>query len=200
MPISRTVQGLPRARPMHVTSGTTGTPKGVYSGLLDDEQAAALVAEERDLWGFAARRRQPGAQPALPLSAAPVRDGNGARRRAGGDPGAVRPGRGHGGDQDRAADVDVLRADPPAAALRALGRGGGARPVLLPAGGARRRAVPARDQAAADRGVPGRQHLGVLRVDRGPVHRLPRARSGWRGRAPSGGPGRGARSPWTRTA
>ncbi len=46
--------GLPRARPMHVTSGTTGTPKGVYSGLLDDEQAAALVAEERDLWAFAA--------------------------------------------------------------------------------------------------------------------------------------------------
>lgn len=46
--------GLPRARPMHVTSGTTGTPKGVYSGVLTDAQAAALVAEERDLWGFAA--------------------------------------------------------------------------------------------------------------------------------------------------
>lgn len=46
--------GLPRARPMHVTSGTTGTPKGVYSGLLDDAQAAALVAEERELWGFRA--------------------------------------------------------------------------------------------------------------------------------------------------
>ncbi|GEP37231.1 hypothetical protein NPS01_08940 [Nocardioides psychrotolerans] len=45
-------RGLPRARPMHVTSGTTGTPKGVFSGLLDDEAAAALVAEERDLWGF----------------------------------------------------------------------------------------------------------------------------------------------------
>ncbi|MDQ4055167.1 MAG: AMP-binding protein [Actinomycetota bacterium] len=44
--------GLPRARPMHVTSGTTGTPKGVYSGLLPDDQALALVAEERDLWGF----------------------------------------------------------------------------------------------------------------------------------------------------
>ena len=43
---------VPRARPMHVTSGTTGTPKGVDSGLLDDEQARALVAEERDLWGF----------------------------------------------------------------------------------------------------------------------------------------------------
>ena len=45
---------LPRARPMHCTSGTTGTPKGVWSGVLPDEQARALVAEERELWGFAA--------------------------------------------------------------------------------------------------------------------------------------------------
>jgi long-chain acyl-CoA synthetase len=44
----------PRARPMHVTSGTTGTPKGVDSGLLSEAQGAALVAEERDLWGFCA--------------------------------------------------------------------------------------------------------------------------------------------------
>jgi long-chain acyl-CoA synthetase len=39
---------------MHVTSGTTGTPKGVWSGVLPREQAEALVAEERDLWGFTA--------------------------------------------------------------------------------------------------------------------------------------------------
>ncbi|MFC5678949.1 class I adenylate-forming enzyme family protein [Aeromicrobium endophyticum] len=44
---------LPRCRPMHFTSGTTGRPKGVWSGLLSPEHAAALVAEERDLWGFA---------------------------------------------------------------------------------------------------------------------------------------------------
>ena len=44
---------LPRARPMHVTSGTTGTPKGVWSGILDAGSADALVAEERELWGFA---------------------------------------------------------------------------------------------------------------------------------------------------
>lgn len=45
--------GTPRARPLHLTSGTTGRPKAVWSGLLDDAAAAALVAEERDLWGFA---------------------------------------------------------------------------------------------------------------------------------------------------
>jgi long-chain acyl-CoA synthetase len=46
--------GLPRGRPIHCTSGTTGTPKGVFSGLLDDAAARALVDEERDLWGFRA--------------------------------------------------------------------------------------------------------------------------------------------------
>jgi long-chain acyl-CoA synthetase len=46
--------GLPRARPMHVTSGTTGRPKGVWSGILDVASAEALMAEERDLWDFAA--------------------------------------------------------------------------------------------------------------------------------------------------
>lgn len=46
--------GLPRARPMHVTSGTTGTPKGVWSGVLDPAAATAVVDEERTMWGFAA--------------------------------------------------------------------------------------------------------------------------------------------------
>jgi long-chain acyl-CoA synthetase len=47
-------RGLPLGRPMHVTSGTTGQPKAVYSGLLDQARAEALVEEERVLWGFAA--------------------------------------------------------------------------------------------------------------------------------------------------
>ena len=42
----------PRCRPMHFTSGTTGRPKGVWSGLLSPENAEALVREERDLWSF----------------------------------------------------------------------------------------------------------------------------------------------------
>ena len=41
--------GPPLGRPVHLTSGTTGRPKGVFSGLLDEPEAAALVAEERDL-------------------------------------------------------------------------------------------------------------------------------------------------------
>ncbi len=45
---------LPLVRPMHLTSGTTGSPKGVWSGQLAPEDAEALVAEERELWGFAA--------------------------------------------------------------------------------------------------------------------------------------------------
>lgn len=43
---------VPLARPMHYTSGTTGQPKGVWSGVLDEHAAAGLVAEEREQWGF----------------------------------------------------------------------------------------------------------------------------------------------------
>jgi long-chain acyl-CoA synthetase len=49
-----TTRALPRGRPMHCTSGTTGTPKGVFSGVLSQADAEALLAEERELWGFRA--------------------------------------------------------------------------------------------------------------------------------------------------
>ena len=44
----------PLARPMHYTSGTTGQPKGVWSGVLDEAAARALFEDERDLWAFTA--------------------------------------------------------------------------------------------------------------------------------------------------
>jgi acyl-CoA synthetase (AMP-forming)/AMP-acid ligase II len=47
----------PLARPMHYTSGTTGEPKGVWSGILDERQARQLFEEEAELWGFDADDR-----------------------------------------------------------------------------------------------------------------------------------------------
>ena len=46
--------GPPRGRPIHLTSGTTGRPKGVYSGVLDPGDATALLEEERALWDLRA--------------------------------------------------------------------------------------------------------------------------------------------------
>ncbi|MDE3087000.1 MAG: AMP-binding protein [Acidobacteriota bacterium] len=43
---------VPLARPMHYTSGTTGRPKGVWSGVLSEAEAQALFDDEADLWGF----------------------------------------------------------------------------------------------------------------------------------------------------
>lgn len=45
---------VPLARPMHYTSGTTGRPKGVWSGVLEEADALALAGEEAELWRFAA--------------------------------------------------------------------------------------------------------------------------------------------------
>lgn len=47
----------PLARPMHFTSGTTGSPKGVWSGVLADDDAAALLQEELGQWHFDAADR-----------------------------------------------------------------------------------------------------------------------------------------------
>lgn len=48
------IDAAPRCRPMHFTSGTTGRPKGVWSGMLTSRHAEELVREERELWGFCA--------------------------------------------------------------------------------------------------------------------------------------------------
>ena len=46
---------VPRGRPMHYTSGTSGRPKGVWTGVLDDADAAALFEDEITPWGFGAQ-------------------------------------------------------------------------------------------------------------------------------------------------
>ena len=44
------VAPVPLARPMHYTSGTAGQPKGVWSGVLSEEDAQRLFDDEADLW------------------------------------------------------------------------------------------------------------------------------------------------------
>ena len=39
-------------RPMHFTSGTSGRPKGVWSGWLDSAQSGALASEEQSAWNL----------------------------------------------------------------------------------------------------------------------------------------------------
>ena len=43
---------VPRARPMHYTSGTSGRPKGVWTGVLSDDDAEALFRDEVGPWRF----------------------------------------------------------------------------------------------------------------------------------------------------
>ena len=42
----------PLTRPMHYTSGTTGRPKGVTTGLWDEATARAVVEDETSVWHF----------------------------------------------------------------------------------------------------------------------------------------------------
>jgi acyl-CoA synthetase (AMP-forming)/AMP-acid ligase II len=43
---------LPLTRPMHYTSGTTGQPKGVTTGIWDEATARAVFEDEAEQWGF----------------------------------------------------------------------------------------------------------------------------------------------------
>ena len=50
----RELAPAPLGRPMQYTSGTTGRPKGVWTGVLSEADALALLREEQEAWGFAA--------------------------------------------------------------------------------------------------------------------------------------------------
>ena len=110
---------VPLARPMHYTSGTTGRRKGVWSGVLAEDDARQLAAEEIELWGFEPADRH------LVLSplhhSAPLRFAIHTLL-AGGEvllPGPLRHRPRGRRDRRAPADDDVLRAHPPAAADRA---------------------------------------------------------------------------------
>ena len=112
----------------------------------------------------------------------------------------VRPGRDHRADRAGAPHVDVLRPDPPAAAVRALGPSRHARPVAASAW-SRTPVRPARPRSS------GGWSSCSPRGPRGSSTAPPRAssppaaaRSGWSAPAPSAAPGRVGRCPSTTTA
>src|SRR5688500_404246 len=45
---------VPLGRPMHYTSGTSGRPKGVWAGVLEEADARAMYEDEADTWGLGA--------------------------------------------------------------------------------------------------------------------------------------------------
>jgi long-chain acyl-CoA synthetase len=55
VPAAPPLASVPLARPMHYTSGTSGRRKGVWSGILSEAHAQALVEEEAALWRFTAQ-------------------------------------------------------------------------------------------------------------------------------------------------
>ena len=174
----------PLSRPMHYTSGTTGRPKGVWTGDLTEQHARDLWADEQALWQFGPDD--------LSLVHGPLCHSGPLRFAlavvlAGGS--VALPG---WFDADTcAADLAALRPTtafvvpaPSAAAPRPAGPA--AEPV--PAPGPRRGRLPDGAEGADPRLGRGRPGLGVLRVHRRAVRGLRRARSGSGTPAPSAGP------------
>ena len=201
------LSAYPLTRPMHYTSGTTGRPKGVTTGVWDEATAKAVFDDEAAIWQFDARRPPPGVLADVP-------HGVGALRR---------PGR-----CSRADPWPSSVASMPRTALEVLRRLRPTTTFLVPThlqriltspdlavdeafdslrflAHAGAPCPPSVKRATMARVRPG-GGVGVLRLDRGPVHRVrPRrvARPSRHGgsrparpapqREPGGGGGRGRR-------
>ena len=68
----------PLTRPMHYTSGTTGRPKGVTTGIWDEATARAVFEDEAAVWHFDRRRPAPGLLADVPHRLGALLDGHAA--------------------------------------------------------------------------------------------------------------------------
>ena len=156
---------VPLARPMHYTSGTTGRPKGVWSGILDIDGATQLLLEERDLWGFCADDRNLVCSPLY--HSAPLRFALGTLL-AGGSVVVLRKFSAEGA-RDAIDEHRITTAFMAPAHLQRLFELPTSEQPLFDS---RRRTVPTFSQAASPCRFSVGVDLGVLRIHRGPVHCL----------------------------
>ena len=165
---------FPLARPMHYTSGTTGRCKGVWSGVWSATEAAAAFADEADLWSFGPDDVHLVCSPMY--HSVSVRFAGGTLLRGGTCVVLSRF------DADVARDLLAGGTGPtptttfmaPAALARLLATVEGTEERFddpAPAG-PRRLALPAVPQAGGPGAGGPRGAVGVLRLHRGPVHRV----------------------------
>ena len=80
----------PLTRPMHYTSGTTGRPKGVTTGIWDEATARAVFEDEAAVWHFDRRRPAPGLLADVPHGLDPLLGGHAALGGVAGHPEPLR--------------------------------------------------------------------------------------------------------------
>ncbi len=158
---------------MQYTSGTTGRPTGVTTGLWSEATARAVYEDEAEVWDFEPSDLHLVCSPmdhivSIRFSANTLLAGGSLAILSRFDAGTALETLRWQRSDDR-----LPRRDPPAA-HPSTGRPRGRRDLRLVAAAAaarrRRRALP-REHQASDHGTrPARRRLGVLRVDRGAVH------------------------------
>jgi hypothetical protein len=102
------LHAVPLARPMLYTSGTTGTPKGVYSGVLGESLAERLWGEEIELWQLGPQDRYVQIGPPVSLGSPEIRHRYAVGGRDRGDPRGVRSNAHHQGSCGNRGDVSGL--------------------------------------------------------------------------------------------
>ena len=177
----------PLARPMHYTSGTTGRPKGVWSGVLDETRGAGPASRGGRAVALRRRRPPPGLLAVAPLGVDPLRRRHAARPGATwcvlGKFDALRGARRHEPSCDH---HRVHGPGPPATPLRSPTR----RPTDVVPAARPRRLRPARRRSSTRRSTPSRPAPCGSSTARPKASSPPaRARSGSTDRARSVGRG-----------
>ena len=160
-------------RPVHYTSGTTGRPKGVTTGLWDEDTARQVFEDEASVWHFDPQGPAHGLLADVPHRVDPLRQRHAPGGRVVGHPEPLRR-RNRPRYPPAPPTHDGLPRPHAPAAHSAKPRPGRRRDVRLAAPPRPRRGALSGDGQARRHGTgPARRRLGVLRFHRGAVHGVP---------------------------